>query len=445
MPETTTIGAGAAPAPTPAATATAAAAAAATPTTAAALISAIAAESNEELAVGMELDRVEMSAAQGRYLLRLGEFDRRQAFRQEGATSVEAWSAERFGVSQSTARVDAHVAEKAQDLPHLVGSLCEGEISFDKVRVLADVATPETEQGLCEQAQERSVRELAEVARTIAARARSASVSPSRCEQDGRYLRLHDEQRTVSLQLPTEAYAQTKACIDAWAQTVPVEEGTEVPLDQRRCDGFMAMVDSAGSGSTGSGSTGSGSSGSGSSGSGNGAGTPNPFFVVAHVPLEALVDEAGQTSELAGELEHGGLIDVETVQRIACDATVVVALDDKLGHTMYEGRARRFPSGAQRREVIRRDRRCRFPGCPNATFVRVHHLEEWKPGGGTDLPNLVLLCRHHHGVVHRNGWSMTGNANEELTITGPTGRVTVSRPSLLWARATDHLRSDTFA
>ena len=63
------------------------------------------------------------------------------------------------------------------------------------------------------------------------------------------------------------------------------------------------------------------------------------------MPLENLVDETGDKSELAAELEHHGLIDVETVQRIACDATVVVAVDDALGHTMYEGRARRFPPG----------------------------------------------------------------------------------------------------
>ena len=140
------------------------------------------------------------------------------------------------------------------------------------------------------------------------------------------------------------------------------------------------------------------------------------------------MEESGETSELAGELEQHGLIDVETVQRIACDATVVVAVDDEAGHTMYEGRARRFPSGAQRREIIRRDRHCRFPGCTNVTFVNVHHIVPWKPGGGTDLPNLVLLCRHHHGVVHRKGWSLSGDANQELSINTPTGRVMVLAP-----------------
>ncbi len=49
---------------------------------------------------------------------------------------------------------------------------------------------------------------------------------------------------------------------------------------------------------------------------------------------------------------------------------------------MYEGRARRFPSGAQSREVIRRDRQCRFPGCSNGTFVTVHHVAPWHPAVG---------------------------------------------------------------
>ena len=56
------------------------------------------------------------------------------------------------------------------------------------------------------------------------------------------------------------------------------------------------------------------------------------------------------------------------------------------------------------------------------TFTNVHHIVPWKPGGRTDLDNLVLLCLHHHGLVHRKGWTMSGNANGELTIVGPNGR-----------------------
>jgi hypothetical protein len=164
--------------------------------------------------------------------------------------------------------------------------------------------------------------------------------------------------------------------------------------------------------------------------------TASSFVVVAHVLLAALVDDSGHTSDLAGDLERHGLIDRTTVQRIACDATIAIAVDDDVGHTMYEGRARRFPTEAQRREVMRRDRHCRFPGCTNVTFTNVHHVIPWEPEGRTDLDNLALICLHHHHLVHSGGWTTSGNANEELTFIGPTGRIMTSRPSPLWTRVT---------
>jgi hypothetical protein len=159
---------------------------------------------------------------------------------------------------------------------------------------------------------------------------------------------------------------------------------------------------------------------------------PSPYVVVAHVPLATLNDAE---CTLGGELEHRGLIDAEVVRRLACDASVVVALDDDVGHTMYEGRARRDPTPTQRREIFRRDRRCRFPGCGHATFVEPHHLRWWRRDRGrTDLDNLALLCVHHHHLVHSKGWRVEGDANGELSFVGPSGRVMTSRPSPLWTR-----------
>ncbi len=86
----------------------------------------MAAESNEELASHLAEDFSQMSGAQARFIVRLGEFERRQGFRDEGATSLESWTAERFGVSMPSARAYAHVGEKAWDLPHLVGGLSCG-------------------------------------------------------------------------------------------------------------------------------------------------------------------------------------------------------------------------------------------------------------------------------------------------------------------------------
>jgi Domain of unknown function (DUF222)/HNH endonuclease len=402
--------------------------------------------SKDELRARMHHALRAKAAAEGEYTVFFAESNKREMFRDDGATSPETWSAHCFGLSAPTARSYAVVAEKSDGLPELMSSLRQGQISFDKVRAVVDVATPETDHSLCEQAKECSVRELVEVARTTAARARSASVSQSRSEHDGRYARFNDPHRTMTLQLPKEDYAQAKASVDAFAKAVSPQGENKIPLDQRRYDGFMRIMDSVAPSGTSVGRTSSGKPPVGTAASdtpkeADAPLPPKPFLVVAHVPLDDLVDASGEKSELAAELEHVGLIDIETVQRIACDAAVVVAVDDAAGHTMYEGRARRFPTGAQRREVIRRDRECRFPGCANVTFTNVHHIVPWSLGGGTDLDNLVLLCRHHHGVVHRDGWSMSGNPNEELTVAAPNGRVMVSRPSALWTRVTAERRS----
>src|SRR6202035_4099735 len=170
----------------------------------AAFIELAATESNEALATGMKEDRRLISIAEARIVVRQAEFNRRQAYLDEGATSLESWIAQSLGASVATARSYSHVAEKSEDLPNLMGAMSAGQISFDKVRAVVDVATPETDQALCAQAKELNVRELAEVARTAAARARSASVSQSRSEHDSRYVRFNDERRTFSGQLPRE-------------------------------------------------------------------------------------------------------------------------------------------------------------------------------------------------------------------------------------------------
>ncbi len=95
---------------------------------------------------------------------------------------MEPWAVERFGISTPSARALSHVGELAWDLPHLVGALCAGEVSLDKVRAVAAVATPETDRELLERAQEHSVRELADIARASA----PPSPSPARSEHDRR-------------------------------------------------------------------------------------------------------------------------------------------------------------------------------------------------------------------------------------------------------------------
>jgi hypothetical protein len=327
---------------------------------------------------------------------------RREGWRTEGATSLEAWIVARCGDSPASARSYAHVGEQLEDLPELTAGLASGDLSFDKVRAIVDVATPANDGELTDLALECTVRQLQEVARTE----RGAPSSRAESDHESRSVRFNDDCHTVTAKLPPESYAEVKSRLETGARALPSDGETR--WDQRLCDVYMGIFGSGHERQQGA----------------------SPYVVVVHAPIETLADES---SELAGELERDGLISADTVRRLACDATVIVALDDDLGHTMYEGRARRFPSGPQRREVMRRDRHCRFPGCANVTFTNVHHIKPWGSGGRTDLENLVLMCQHHHYRLHSLGWSMTGNANEELTLVAPTGRVMISRPSPLWA------------
>ena len=52
----------------------------------------------------------------------------------------------------------------------------------------------------------------------------------------------------------------------------------------------------------------------------------------------------------------------------------------------------------------------------------VHHCIHDHHGGTTDLCNLVCLCRHHHGVAHRNGWSVRVDADGWAIFTTPSGQ-----------------------
>jgi hypothetical protein len=151
--------------------------------------------------------------------------------------------------------------------------------------------------------------------------------------------------------------------------------------------------------------------------------------VVVHAPLELLVGcSDGAVAEIAGV----GHVPAEVVRRLACDAKVDLAVEDRNGTILDQGRARRDPTPVQRMEIDRRDKGCRFPGCTYSEFTNAHHIQHWVDGGLTNFDNLVTLCGRHHRAVHELGWTVTGSADAVLTFKGPHGRSTQSVPSPTW-------------
>jgi hypothetical protein len=105
---------------------------------------------------------------------------------------------------------------------------------------------------------------------------------------------------------------------------------------------------------------------------------------------------------------------------LACDATVIAAVLGAGSQPLDIGRATRTVPAGIRRALVARDHHCAFPGCtiPPA-WCHAHHVWFWADGGPTALNNLVLLCPHHHRLIHHSDWECAITADGHPTFTPP--------------------------
>ena len=123
-----------------------------------------------------------------------------------------------------------------------------------------------------------------------------------------------------------------------------------------------------------------------------------------HVTVTVGAEALPSASAASSELDHIGPLDPESARRLACDASVMRVVMAGRSEPLDVGRRTPVVPPAMRRAVIIRDRQCRFPGCDRPhTWCDAHHVVHWADGGPTALPNLVLLCRRHHRLVHQQG------------------------------------------
>lgn len=122
------------------------------------------------------------------------------------------------------------------------------------------------------------------------------------------------------------------------------------------------------------------------------------------VTVDALESRQG-----LGHIEGADLpISIATVERIACTAgTVPIAFDDN-GQALNLGRTQRTFTDRQRIVLAARDGGCMFGDCDRPPgWCEAHHIAHWqRDHGRTDVDNGILLCRHHHLLVHNNGWEI---------------------------------------
>lgn len=101
-------------------------------------------------------------------------------------------------------------------------------------------------------------------------------------------------------------------------------------------------------------------------------------------------------------------VSLATVRRLACDGGLQPILFDDDGRALNLGRTQRLHSTRQRSVISARDGGCIMTGCDRPpSWTEVHHIKEFSRGGKTDVDDGVCLCRHHHMLMHNNGWRIT--------------------------------------
>jgi hypothetical protein len=317
------------------------------------------------------------------------------------------WLSWRCSLGLRTAREHVSVAKRLRELPLVREVFARGELSYCKVRAIARVATPETEQQLVELARYASGAQLEKIVAGYSG-ALAATLDAVRQAHDRRHLTWHwddDGSLRVSARLPADQGALLIKAVEAAKQTLGSHEDPATtyeanPGAARNVDALVELARSSLSSHDAH------------------RGSANPCEVVVHVDADSLASEQVRS---CSEIEDGPGLAPETVRRLGCDAAIVPVLE-RGGETLSVGRRRRLVTPGLRRALRRRDRGCRFPGCTHQRFLHAHHIRHWAHGGGTDLDNLVHLCSYHHRLVHEGGFTVERGDGGRLRFRRPDGR-----------------------
>ena len=333
------------------------------------------------------------NAIDGRIVEIVAEIDRDGLWGATGARSLPALVAWKTGTSHGTAAAIATVAHRLEEFPRCAQGLREGRLSVDQVGVIAARAGEGSDAHYAQLAEVATVRQL----RT------AVSLEP----RPDRGPRLE----------PQPAITKTSDdAVDVWRITLPHAESAmfDAALHSHR-DALIAdwKRDREGDGAPSE------------------EQAPFPTSIGAFLRLvetgwDAEVQRRphGQRTTVVvhldlgkklGALHLGPLLPDSERQYLTCDATAEVWFE-RDGEVIGAGRATRTISRRLRRALEHRHRSCAVPGCGATRGLHAHHIEHWEDGGDTELPNLVLLCPHHHRLHHRG----------DITITGPADRLVVT-------------------
>ena len=375
---------------------------------------------------------------------------RLRLLRERGITDRSALSAE-FGLARGEAAQLEKVADRLRMLETLQNAVESGGVSMSKARMVADVVNPERSEAaerdaaiLTAMATELAPNQLARELDRWGRRAddeRGVDTNEDlRAKRSLETHKRHTGMTEIIAALDPESAEVVAGALDARVQAEWRDETagqhTERTSAQRRAD---ALVGICRDWLNGFGARNADASNTAKSNAVPTTSRSRPHVSVI-INLDDLVGRPGQSAQSGrsgqGVTERGALLSAEAIRRIACDAGISAIFTNSQSQIVDVGREQRTFHGAIRKVLVLRDQGCRFPSC-NAppSWSDGHHIDHWATGGATTTSNGCLLCSRHHHYVHEGGWTITGDANDELIFTSPTGTALRSKPPGLTTRA----------
>ncbi len=173
-----------------------------------------------------------------------------------------------------------------------------------------------------------------------------------------------------------------------------------------------------------------------------GSGAPSVRVLVTARDL-ALGIGSGSLDATIGQPD-GVVVALPTVQRLLCGGTQTPILIGSTGQPLDVGRSQRLFTARQRLALAARDGGCRWPGCERPpSWCEAHHIEHWlRDGGPTDVDVGILLCRHHHLLLHDHGWSITrAGSGPDYELIPPESVDAMRRPRSMPGRSREWQRA----
>ncbi|WP_456697122.1 hypothetical protein [Aeromicrobium sp. P5_D10] len=110
----------------------------------------------------------------------------------------------------------------------------------------------------------------------------------------------------------------------------------------------------------------------------------------------------------AATLSTGTRISAAQARLMACQYGIIPQVFGGKSLPLDHGHEQRLFTKAQKQALAARDHGCTFPGCdrPPEQTEGHHWRMDWAKGATTTLDDGLLICPHHHRLIHSEPWSI---------------------------------------